>query len=314
MNRRLPIHPALVLVLLISHGMARPPITDAAKAFNDPPSSVETRGDVSYLDAGRTEKLDLYLPAKRPSGNLVPAVVLIHGGGWAGGDKRQAREVEIGTTLAENGYVSASINYALQVAGKYPINLQDCKNAVRYLRAHSKELGVDPNRIAVLGGSAGGHLALMVAYTGDDMKLAPPAPYPGVSDRVSAVIDLYGITDIARRKKTDPDGNPTVLRGNEAQTRAIFGDEAGAWDAASPISHVRANLPATLIVHGRKDTTVDRDQSQSLHDALKKAGANVEIIWLENAGHTFSFKYSLDRKPLERDLEPAVIGFLKKHL
>ncbi|KAB2639086.1 MAG: alpha/beta hydrolase [Verrucomicrobia bacterium] len=290
--------------------------TPEATEFLNPPAGVETRGDVSYLPEGRKEKMDLYIPKNRPAGTLSPAVLLIHGGGWTGGDKRQAREMEIGTTLAENGFVAASINYALKSAGKYPINLQDCKNGIRYLRAHAKELGINPNKIAVLGGSAGGHLALMVGYTSGDASLAPTSPYPDFADNVSAVIDMYGVTDIGNRKKTDKDGNPLELRGVDSQVKKIFGETDSDWKKASPITYVRKDVPPTLILQGKRDTTVDRDQSQSLYDALIKAGAVTEVIYLDKAGHTFSFKYAAAKakKPLERDIGPEVIAFLKKHL
>ena len=284
----------------------------------DPGSDrVEFRADVPFLAGGRTETLDLYLPKNRKPGTQSPAIVLIHGGGWKEGDKAQAREKEFGIFFAENGFVVASVNYALRSAGRYPVNLQDCKNGVRYLRAHAKELGLDPDRIAVMGGSAGGHLALMVAYTADDPGLSPAEPYPGVSDRVKAVVDFYGITDIGGRKKTDPDGKPTELRGMDEEGKAVFGPDEKDWKQASPIAHVRRDVPPTLIVHGKKDTTVDRDQSQLLADALKKAGAEVELVWLPQAGHSFSLRYEKPREqkgPLEKNLEPMVLRFLKKHL
>jgi len=277
---------------------------------------MEVRGDIPFLNPTRSEKMDLYLPKDRPSNNLCAAVLLIHGGGWKGGDKRQAREIEFGTTLAENGYVAASINYALRSAGKFPLNLQDCKNGIRYLRAHAGELGIDPSRIAVMGGSAGGHLALMVAYTGDDPALAPSEPYPGVSDKVSCVVDFYGITDIGSRKKTDPHGNPTEPQVVESEVQAIFGSKPEDWKKASPVGYIRKDLPPTLILHGRKDTTVDSDQSQELADALKKVGAIHEIIWLGDAPHSFSFRYAVpkSKKPLEKNVGPDVLAFLKKHL
>ena len=283
-----------------------------------PPSTkVEFRGDVSFLAPGRSETLDLYLPKNRKDGEKSPAVLLIHGGGWKEGDKRQPREIEFGTTLAENGYVAASINYALRSAGKFPINLQDCKNGVRYLRTHAEELGIDPKRIAVMGGSAGGHLSLMVAYTADNPALAPKQPYPQVSDEVSCVIDFYGITDIESRKKTDPDGKPTERRGVEPEVQSIFGSTTADWKKASPVGHLRRDLPPTLILHGKKDTTVDRDQSQLLADALKKVGVEYELVWLNQAGHSFSLRYGNPREKkeaLEKDLTPVVLHFLKKHL
>jgi len=281
------------------------------------PAKVEARADVPFLAEGRSEKLDLYLPKNRKPGERSPAVLLIHGGGWKEGDKAQAREVEFGTFLAENGFVAASVNYALRSAGRFPVNLQDCKNGIRYLRAHAEELGVDPARIAVMGGSAGGHLALMVAYTADDPAFSPDQPYPGVSDQVRAVVDFYGITDIGGRKKTDPEGKPTGPRGMDPEGKAVFGPGEEEWKKASPIAHVRRNVPPTLIIHGKKDTTVDRDQSQLLADALKKAGAEVELVWLQKAGHSFSLRYENPRDekgPLEKNLEPVVLSFLKKHL
>jgi len=311
---------SLLTLVLVAFLLSLSPHLEAVEnpptpTFESSPN-VEVRVDIPFLQSARSEKLDLYLPKHRNAGEKSPAVLLIHGGGWKEGDKRQPREIEFGTTLAENGYVAASINYALRSAGKFPINLQDCKNGIRYLRSHAEELGIDPTRIAVMGGSAGGHLALMVAYTGDNPALAPTEPYPGVSDKVSCVVDFYGITDIGTRKKTDTDGNPTELRGVESEVQAIFGSKAEDWKKASPVTYVKRDIPPTLILHGKKDTTVDFDQSQVLADALKRTGATYEIIWLPNAPHSFSFQYAVpkSKKPLEKNVGPEVLAFLKKYL
>ena len=279
-------------------------------------SNVEVRGDIPFLQSARTEKLDLYLPKHRKAREMSPAVLLIHGGGWKEGDKRQPREIEFGTTLAENGFVAASINYALRSSGKFPLNLQDCKNGIRFLSSHAGELGIDPSRIAVMGGSAGGHLALMVAYTRDDPTLSPTEPYPGVSDKVSCVVDFYGISNLATRKETDPNGKPLMVEPLDSTTQSIFGSTPQDWKKASPVTYVKRDVPPTLILHGKKDTTVDSDQSQELADALKKAGASYDIIWLPNAPHSFSFQYAVpkSKKPLEKNVGPEVIAFLKKHL
>ncbi|NCZ96790.1 hypothetical protein EBZ02_06480, partial [bacterium] len=107
------------------------------------------------------------------------------------------------------------------------------------------------------------------------------------------------------------------LRGMNEEDKAVFGPDEQDWKKASPISHIRRDVPPTLIVHGKKDTTVDRDQSQLLAEALKIAGAEVDLVWLQKAGHSFSLRYEKpkDRKdPLEKNLEPVVLNFLKKHL
>ena len=151
----------------------------AARAQEHSFAGVELRRDVAYLKPGRAEKLDLYLPPERPAGMRFPAVVILHGGGWRGGDKGANREINIGTTLARAGYVCASVNYHLADHAPWPRNLHDCKNAVRFLRAKAGEYAVDPERMGVIGGSAGGHLALMVGLTGNLPSLAPAARTPG---------------------------------------------------------------------------------------------------------------------------------------
>jgi acetyl esterase/lipase len=302
-----------ILLLHVSFPLQAEENTSISPFASSP--QVEVRGDISFLTSSRTEKLDLYLPKNRNAGAKSPAVLLIHGGGWKEGDKRQAREIEFGMTLAKNGFVAASINYALRSDGKFPLNLQDCKNGVRYLRAHADELGIDPNRISVMGGSAGGHLALLVAYTADQPNLSPSQPYPGVSDKVSSVVDFYGVSNLATRKETDPNGKPLKIEPLDSTTQSIFGSTPQDWKKASPVTYVKRDVPPTLILHGKKDTTVDSDQSQELADALKKAGANYEIIWLPNAPHSFSFQYAVpkSKKPLEKDVGPAVLSFLKKY-
>ena len=242
--------------------------------------------DLEYLDAGRTERLDL-VPSRRTAtgGKLLGGIVMIHGGGWVGGDKAASREFNIGTTLAKAGYVAVSVNYMMDDGKRWPTNLHDCKNAVRFLRKHAEKYGIDPDRIGVIGGSAGGHLALMVAYTSDVPELEPTSPYPGVSSRVGAVVNLYGITNLRTRRKTDEQGNPA---GEPRETTALFNDDAApktpsSWRLASPVSHVRRSSPPTLILHGTVDTTVDRDQATELAARLKEVGATYELMMIDGA-------------------------------
>lgn len=278
-----------------------------------PPEGVIIERDVAYLPAGREEKLDLYLPANRPAQARSPAVVIIHGGGWTGGDKAAAREFNLGTTLAKAGYVCASVEYLKEGPNRWPTNLHDCKNAVRFLRHSAEKYQVDAGHIGVIGGSAGGHLALMVAYTAGHPELSPREPYPGVSDRVQACVDMYGITDLLTRQTTDPTGKPT----GRLRNSTLFSDTREAnpekWKLASPVSHVTAQSPPTLILHGLADTTVDRDQSSELARVLAEHGVEHQLLLLPDVGHTFDLE-KWGRKPLPQDLRPVVLGFFDKHL
>ena len=278
------------------------------------PAGVVIEQDVPFLDPDRHERLDLYLPADRAPGARSPAVVMIHGGGWVGGDKAAAREVQVGTTLARAGYVCASVDYQLSTDGRWPTNLLDCKNGVRFLRANAAKYDVDPQRIGVMGGSAGGHLALMVAYTSGIEALEPKSPYPNVTSDVRCVVNLYGITNLLTRRKTDEAGTPV---GEPGKRTALLEPSADAdpalWRFASPVTHASATSPPTLVLHGTADTTVDRDQAHELAAKLKEHGVEHRLIMLDGVGHTFDL-VAWRRKPLPQDLRPVVLEFFGKHL
>ena len=272
------------------------------------PAGVVVERDVQFLDPERKEKLDLYRPEENESGQALPAVVIIHGGGWVKGDKARKREFVTGTTLVKAGYVAISINYQTRKGKRWPGNLRDCKNAVRWLRKNSEKLGVDGSKIGVIGGSAGGHLALMVAYTGDHPKLSTEELYPGISDKVSACVDMYGITNLLTRKVTDDEGKPT----DELKEHRLFKkdrvDGMAMWRNASPVNHINESSPPTLIFHGTRDTTVDRDQSKELHAALTKAGVDSTLRLIEGAGHAWPLKTK------DFDLRSEVVEFFDRHL
>ncbi len=305
-----------LLVTGMASGAALLGTRSLALAADEP--QVEIRKDVPYLPAGRTEKLDLYLPAGRPAGTRSPAVVIIHGGGWRGGDKGASREINIGTNLARAGYVCASINYRLIPASGemiWPQNLHDCKNAVRYLRTHAEKYGIDPEHVGGIGGSAGGHLALMVGFTSDHPTLSPQQPYPGVSDRVQAIVDMYGAPNLLTRQETDAEGNPTgkFKGGPETLLGGTREQVPERWREASPVFHLTKDAPPVLILHGKKDTTVDRDQSIELAARLKEMGVEHRLELIDGVGHTFDLQ-TWARKPLPYDLRPMVIGFFDRHL
>lgn len=185
----------LLLALLAGAGFAGERKTNGEPVF---PTDIRVERNVAFLPADRKEQADLYFPRHMAKGAKLPAMVLIHGGGWAGGRRDAGREINIGGTLARNGYVAMSVDYLLsdKKQAVWPTNLWDCKTAVRWLRKNAERLGVDPDRIGVLGGSAGGRLAALVALTSPADGLDPAGPYGEISCAVKCCVDLYGIADI----------------------------------------------------------------------------------------------------------------------
>ncbi len=274
------------------------------------PADIKVVRNIAYLPEGRVEKADLYLPKEFERGKKLPAVVIIHGGGFTGGVKDAAREINIGSNLVRHGYVAMSIEYLLATAGRpdatgklppdsrpsWPQNLYDCKTAVRWLRKNAEEYHIDADHIGVIGGSAGGHLAAMVALTGPDAGLDPAEPLGTFSCQVQCGVDLYGPSDLTTW------GKDSVMIGKPIATAL---DE---YKKASPINQATAGDPPILILHGTADKTVDVAQSKMLDAALEKAGVEHELVIVEGAPHSFHLE------PREKDLRPLVIGFFDKHL
>jgi acetyl esterase/lipase len=250
--------------------------------------------DIDYLGGGRKEKADLYLPANPQPGKKFPAVLIIHGGGWSMGNKRAKREVNIGTTLAQNGYVGMSISYQLanqaHPGPTWPQNLHDCKTAVRWLRANAERLQIDPTRIGVIGGSAGGHLAAMVGLCGGELNP------PGEGDtRVQCVVNLYAPVLWFEQRDLD------MFRKTRAEAPELY-------QQADPRTHIDRNDPPMLIIHGTGDKTVSVADSEALAAAMKAKGADYQLEIIPGAPHSF------DLQPTQKDLRPLVLGFLDKHL
>ncbi len=262
------------------------------------PKDIKVEQNIAYLPEDRKEKADFYLPLEFPKDKKLPAVVIIHGGGFVGGVKDAAREINIGSNLVRNGYVALSIEYVLAEKGKpsWPQNLYDCKTAVRWLRANADKYHIDAEHIGVIGGSAGGHLAAMVALTGPDAGLDPKEPYGSFSCRVQCGVDLYGPNDLTLWMKD------SIMIGKPIKEAL---DE---YKKASPVFQVTKDDPPMLIMHGTADTTVDPEQSRLLDAALAKAGVEHQLEIIEGAPHTFHLE------PKQKDLRPIVIGFFDKHL
>lgn len=190
-----------------------------------------------------------------------------------------------------------SIDYLLsdKKQAVWPTNLWDCKTAVRWLRKNAERLGVDPERLGVMGGSAGGHLAAMVALTTPADSLDPAEPFGEVSCRVKCCVDFYGITDVGTYH------DATMLG-------KTFTEAPELYRAASPVTYVRSNSPPILILHGTADTTVNVNQSKNFAGVLQRAGVEHELIIVPGAVHSF------DLQPPQQDLRPAVLNFLNEHL
>lgn len=261
------------------------------------PPDVRVERGVAYLGAGRSELADVYHPSRLPRGGKAPAVVMIHGGGFTGGRRDAAREINVCTNLARSGYLAVSIDYALSRNGEavWPRNLHDCKTAIRWARATAGRLAVDPGRIGVIGGSAGGHLAAMVALTGPRDGLDPDGPYPEQSCRVQCAVDLYAPSDLTGRGRH-------VMLGRSAEEAPEL------YRQASPVTHASAGDPPMLLLHGTADATVPVRQSELLAAALKQAGVPHELVIVPGAPHSFHLE------PRQKDLRPIVIGFFDRHL
>lgn len=250
------------------------------------PEGARTLLNIAYVpNGGERQMLDLYLPG---TGTNWPLIVWIHGGGWTGGNK----ENPPGLGFLRHGFALASINYRLSQDAIFPAQLLDCKAAIRWLRAHATENGIDPNHIGVWGASAGGHLVALLGTTGD-VKEFDTGENSGVSSRVQAVCDWFGPTDFGRDPKADKPDSP--------QARLIGGPVSQNIEKAqraNPIHYVNTDDPPFLIMHGDKDPVVPLEQSQLLADSLKKAGVKVTFHIVpggEHGGSEFRKREELDR-------------------
>ena len=261
--------------------------------------------NVPYLEKGRNELLDVYYPADAKPEDCFPGVVIIHGGGWAGGQRDAAREINIASNLVRMGYVCVSIDYVLSKNGKgtWPRNFQDCKTAVQWMRVNAEKLHLIPDKIGCIGGSAGGHLVMMLAVTLPESGLEPKAPYPGVDTRVQAAVNLYGLMEFNKNCS----GARIAVMGSTPK------QDPENWSKMSPNEHVTADTPPVLQVHGKADPTVNYLQSVRMKEILDRAGVYNELLLLEGFGHAFGLQRWRE-KPLPPTVRQRVLAFLDRHL
>ena len=264
------------------------------------PTTVKVQKDVAYLGGTRKEKADIYSPLNHDATKSLPGIIVIHGGGFNDGDKARGRELNISENLTLQGYVCMSINYKLrrmkdQVT--WPQSVYDAKAAVRYMRKEAKNLGVDPDKIGVIGCSAGCNLSMMLATTGptDGFDVVKDEPYQDISPKVSCAIGFYGAVDL--------------INYHDMKMFAKTREEAPElYKKGSPINYLDAKDAPMLLVHGTADETVPLSQSESYIEVAKEKGANCTLEIIPNAPHTF------DLQPKQRDLRPLVTAFFDQHL
>ena len=296
---------SLILVIWLVGGhrsviAAEPPV----------PEDIVVHHDLSYREGtSRQWKLDLAMK-KDLRGKPRPGIVVIHGGGWIEGDKSSFASREHGVPgnivdFAALGFVAVTINYRLAGEAPFPAALEDCKNAVRWLRAHARDYNLDPDHIGAYGNSAGGHLAMLLGMVGQDAHLEGDGPYQDQSSLVQAVVSDSGPIDLVEQYR----------HGALRQVCERFmggppeGDRAAAYRRASPADQINPRIPPLLLIYGVEDGQVPVETADRFVLALGRAGLkDVSYHRLARVDHC---PYSLVRVP---SLRPVVDAFFLRTL
>ncbi len=270
---------------------------------------IRTIADLDYAGNGNPrQKLDLFLPEEPVSEKPLPVVVFIHGGGWQNGDKNGGGP-RLAELLKSGRYAGASVGYRLSDEAQWPAQIHDCKAAIRWIRAHAKEYGLDPDRIAVWGTSAGGHLVAMLGTShGVEALEGAIGPHAGVSSEVQAVVDFYGPTEMLTMGAHDstidhdaPNSPESKLLGGPVQ------EVPEVARSASPIEHVTEDDAPFLIVHGDGDKVVPYAQSVDFEKKLEAAGVSAIFLTVEGGGHGQGFGPSVN-EAVEAFLAAQLLG------
>jgi acetyl esterase/lipase len=254
--------------------------------------------DVEFGRGGdRPLRCDIYRPDP-PARGPFPALLLLHGGGWQRGDRAAMRGFALRT--AREGFVCVAPEYRLTPEAPFPAQIHDVKTALRWLRARSRELGIDPERIAVQGSSAGAHLALLAAGTPELADFEGEGGHAGESTRVAAVVGIYPPT-LFHLDAPRPSG--------ALPARALLGRDATYERAlqASPITHVSPAFPPTFLIHGSADRVVPPSATLRMYEALTSARVPVDLHVIAGQPHGFA-----QVPEHQRDLVREIVGFLRR--
>lgn len=245
--------------------------------------------------------LQLNLVRPKTGEGPFPAVLCIHGGGFRAG-KRESYDA-LCNKLAERGYVAVTITYRLAPAHKFPAAVHDTKAAVRWLRANAAKYGINPDRIGVTGGSAGGHLAQFLGVTANVPQFEGDGGNAEQSSSVTCVVNVYGPSDFTRSYGKSVDAHevlPLWFGGDLTTHRALH-------IQGSPLYWVTPNAAPTLCIHGTEDRYVAHEQAVWLIDRLQAATVDAELLTLDGAGHGFK---GADAEKAEA----ALLEYLDRHL
>jgi acetyl esterase/lipase len=293
------------VVLAVLFAVAAVPATQSGKFKL--PEGTKVHRNLEYVKGGHErQKLDLYLPAK--ADGPLPVIVWIHGGAWTGGSWSNPGQA---LAFVGKGYALASIGHRFSQHAVFPAQIEDCKAAIRWLRANYRTYGLDPEHIGVWGASSGGHLAALLGTTGAVKDLEGAGGNAEQSSRVQAVVDFFGPTDFLQMDahalkgsnfKHDPPNSP--------ESRLIGGaiqQNVEKVKRANPITYVTKDAPPFLIVHGEQDPLVPCHQCELLHEALKRAGVEVSFHKIPGAGHGGK-EFGTEK------MQAAIQEFFDKHL
>lgn len=234
--------------------------------------------DLAYADGARL--LDLYLPRRAAP---APLAVWLHGGSWVAGDKQPVPVVLL--ELRDRGFAVAAVNYRLTGISSHPAQLHDVKGAVRWLRAHAAEYGLDPSRVYLVGFSAGGHLASLAALTsGDDALEGDVGGNLDQSSAVAGVVAYAGPTDLPRLAG-ECSGCQVSAQFQALGCGFLLCGELGA--AASPLTYAKAGAPPFLLLHGEADRLVPVEQARLLDAALRASGVRSRLLVVAGGQHGF---------------------------
>ena len=267
-----------------------------------PPTADEIvfEAGIEFSKAGE-ESLQLNLARPKAEGARRPAVLCVHGGGFRAG-KREGWDARC-KMLAEKGYVAATVTYRLAPKHPFPAAIHDVKAAVRWLRANAEKYGIDPSRVGVVGDSAGGHLAQFLGVTGGVARFEGEGGNPGMSSRVSCVVNYYGPSDLTKSYGKSVDAAevlPLWLGGDATK-------ELDKHILASPLYWVTPDAAPSLLLQGTEDKYVNHEQAVWMRDRLQAARVEVEFLSLEGAGHGFK---GADAEKAQK----AMLDFFERHL